>query len=156
MIKNRRTFLQWLSVFCLESALAPKVSSEPSLVQETPEDRLKSILRGSWKLESYTYTSNNRTYSPPDEMEAAANFAESQYDVNFSTYISRMGIKRTRRASESGSYSVTGDRIRLFAEEASSDREKGEEFLTDVSVEDDTMNLTSNKGANHEVWKKVS
>jgi hypothetical protein len=156
MDKNRRTFLQLLPVFCLESALARKVFSEPSLVQQTPEDRLKSILRGSWKLESYTYTSNNRTYSPPDEMEAVANFAESQYDVSFSTHIARMGIKRTRNASESGTYLVSGDRIRLFAEEASSDREKGEEFLTDVSVEDDTMKLTSNNGGNHEVWKKVS
>jgi len=54
------------------------------------------------------------------------NFGDGRYDVNFSTYISRLGIKRTRRASQSGTDSVTGDRIRLFAEEASDDREKGE------------------------------
>ena len=88
-------------------------------------------------------------------MEGFVNFGDGRYDVNFSTYISRLGIKRTRRASESGTYSVTGDRIRLFAEEASDDREKGEEFFTEIQIEGDVFNLTSNNGVSREVWGKV-
>lgn len=156
MAQNRRMFLQSLSVLCLEGALVPLAVSRVARAQATSEGELKSKLLGSWKLKSYTYTSNNRTYSSPDEMEALANFVKDRYDVKFSTHISRMGIKRTRRASEFGTYTVTDKRIRLFAEEASSDAEKGEEFLTEAKIEGDTLKLTSNNGANHEVWQKVS
>jgi len=89
-------------------------------------------------------------------MEGIANFTEEGYDVNFSTYISAVGIKRTRRKSESGTFSVNGSIIRLFAEEASEEDEKGEEFLIDVRIEGDTMTLTSNNSANNEVWKRMS
>ncbi len=156
MAQNRRLFLQCLSVFCLEGALAPIAFSKALRLQATSDDQLEAMLQGSWSLQSYTYTSNNRTYASPDEMEGVANFAESRYDVNFSTYISRLGIKRTRRTSESGTYSVTGNRVRLFGEEASQEREEGEEFLTEVGIEGDTMHLISNNGSNREVWKKVS
>ena len=155
MEQNRRFFLQCLSALCLEGVLAPRAFSESLRVQATPKDTFESVLAGSWKLESYTYTSNNRTYASPDEIEAVANFAEGQYDVNFAAHIGAVGIKRTRRASESGTFSVTENRIRLFAEEASEDAEKGEEFLTDVKIEGDTMSLTSNNGISNEVWKKV-
>ncbi len=155
MTQNRRSFLQCLSVRCLEGALVPVLFRGMLGAQDTPEQRLKTTVRGSWTLQSYTYTSNNRTYSSPDEMEALVNFGDGRYDVNFSAHISRLGIKRTRRASESGTYSVTGDRIRLFAEEASDDRERGEEFLTEMRIEGDVLNLTSNNGVAREVWKRV-
>ncbi len=113
------------------------------------------MLHGSWKLQSYIYTSNKKTYTAPKQIEATANFKDTHYDVKFATHISRAGIKRTRRASESGPYSVSENRIRLFAEEASDKKEKGEEFLTKVRIENDTMNLTSNNGANQEVWKRI-
>jgi hypothetical protein len=88
-------------------------------------------------------------------MEGIANFTEEGYDANFSTYISAVGIKRTRRKSESGTFSVNGSRIRLLAEEASEEDEKGEEFLMDVRIEGDTMSLTSNNSSNNEVWKRM-
>jgi hypothetical protein len=119
------------------------------------DNTLKERLLGSWKLQSYTYTSNNRTFSSPDEMEGIANFTEEGYEVDFSTYISAVGIKRTRRKSESGTFSVNGTSIRLFAEEASEEAETGEEFLTEVEIEGDVMSLTSNNGSNNEVWEKV-
>ncbi len=154
MAQNRRMFLQCLSVFCLEGTLVPIMFSD-TLRVKTSRDQLKNMLHGSWKLQSYTYTSNKRTCISPDEIEGIANFTECRYDVKFSAYSSAVGIKRTRHASESGTYSVMDNRIRLFAEEASTDKEKGEEFLTEVMIEGDTMNLKSNNGANQEVWKKA-
>lgn len=156
MTQNRRMFLQSLSAVCFHGALASLVLPGVAGAQEGAEGDLPGKLVGSWRLKSYTYTSNNRTYTSPDEMEAIANFAKDRYDANFSTHISRLGMKRTRRASESGTYSVDGERIRLIAEEASSDSEKGEEFLADVKIEGDTLRLTSNNGNNQEVWERVS
>jgi hypothetical protein len=153
--QNRRIFLQCLFGFCLGGLLRRPAFSGRTVYRTQSDDSLKNMLRGSWKLQSYTYTSNKKSYKAPKEIEAKANFTDAQYDVKFSTHISRAGIKRTRRASESGPYSVEGNRIRLFAEKASEEKEKGEEFLKDVRIEGDTMNLTSNNGANHEVWKRV-
>lgn len=116
---------------------------------------LLDVLPGTWKLRSYTYTSDNRTYSPPDEMEATAVFNGSGYSVEFATYIAAVGIRRTRRASESGAFSVDGDQILLSAEEASSEQELGDEMLSEVRVVDDIMSLVSNNGNNREVWEKV-
>ena len=154
MTPNRRYFLRSLCTLFLGSVLTPRSLSAGSRQVQGAE--LQALLRGSWALESYTYTSNNRTYSAPDEMEAIANFEADRYDVEFSTYIGAVGVRRTRRASESGTYSVTGDRIRLFAEEASQDNELGEEFLTEVRIDGDTLNLTSMNGSVLEVWKKAA
>ncbi len=155
MKQNRRIFLKCLFGFCLGGLLRRPAFSGGTMFQAQSDNRLKKMLRGSWKLQSYTYTSSKKTYTAPKQIEATANFKDTHYDVNFSTHISRAGIKRTRRASESGPYSVSENRIRLFAEEASDEKEKGEEFLTEARIEDDTMNLTSNNGANQEVWKRI-
>ncbi len=88
-------------------------------------------------------------------MEATANFDGPNYSVEFATYIGAVGIRRTRRASESGAFSVDGDRILLEAEEASSETELGEEVLSEVRIDDDVMSLVSNNGNNREVWEKV-
>ncbi len=126
-------------------------------VGQDPRDQgLQDVLLGSWRLRSYSYTSNNRTYSSPDEMEATASFDGSNYSVEFATYIGAVGIRRTRRASESGTFTVDGDQIQLKADEASSDSELGEEMLLEVKIEDDVMSLVSNNGSNQEVWEKVS
>ncbi len=154
--QDRRSFL-WALIACCTGKLvtAPVYSAARTTLQESSEDTLREKLLGSWKLQSYTYTSNNRTFNSPDEMEGIANFTEEGYDVDFSTYISAVGIKRTRRKSESGTFSVNGDSIRLFAEEASEDGEKGEEFLTEVEINGNVMSLTSNNGSNKEVWERV-
>lgn len=155
MIQNRRIFLQLSLALCLGVISGSMLASKMVVAQEASEQVLEQMLLGSWKLESYTYQSDGRTYVAPDEMEAVTNFAEGRYDVEFSTYISAVGIKRTRKASESGTYSVTDDTIHLLAEEASQETEMGEELLTDVTIEGDTMRLTSNNGSNHEVWTRV-
>ncbi len=154
--QNRRSFL-WALIACCTGRLvtAPVYSAARTTLQESSGNTLKEKLVGSWELQSYTYTSNNRTFNSPDEMEGIANFTEEGYDANFSTYISAVGIKRTRRKSESGTFSVNGSSIRLFAEKASEENEKGEEFLIDVRIEGDTMTLTSNNRANNEVWKRI-
>lgn len=154
MKQDRRTFLQFLLGFWMSVFFKRTSSSGPTFFEEQSDNLLLNKIHGLWKLQSYTYTSNKKTYTSPKKIEATANFKETEYDVNFSTHISRAGVKRTRRASESGTYSLSGNRIRLFAEEASSKEEKGEEFLTDVQIEGDIMNLISNNGANQEVWKK--
>ena len=153
--QSRRVFLQGLSAFFIGNLLQRPVFAGVGVLQGSSADRLKELLPGSWKLQSYTYTSNNMTFSAPDEMEGLVNFTDTGYDVDFSTYISRAGIKRTRTKSESGTFSVNGSRIRLFAEEASEDDEKGEEFLTEVEIDGNVMRLTSNNGSNKEVWEKV-
>lgn len=155
MTRNRRIFLQSSLALCLGAISGSMLVSKTMKAQEASEQLLKEMLLGSWKLESYSYESDGRTYAAPDEMEAIANFSDDQYDVEFSTYISAVGIKRTRKASESGTYSVTDDTIRLFADDASQEAEIGEEFLTDVTIEGDTMRLTSNNGSNHEVWTRI-
>ncbi len=136
--------------------IAPFVYSRSLIPQENPEDNLEKLISGSWELQSYTYTSDKKSYTSPKQIEAVANFKGKNYDVNFSTHISRMGIKRTRRASESGTFSVKDNRIRLFAEKASDKKEAGEEFLTDVIIKGDILELKSNNGANSEVWKRVT
>jgi len=117
--------------------------------------QLGALLSGTWSLQGYTYTSNNRTYSSPDEMEATAEFNDSGYSVEFATHIGAVGIRRTRRASESGTFSVDGDRIVLNAAEASSEAELGEEILSGVEIEGDVMTLVSNNGITQEVWNRV-
>ncbi len=153
--QTRRTFL-WALVACCTGRLVtdPAYSVSRTTLQESSGDTLREKLIGAWELQSYNYTSSNRTFSSPDEMEGIANFTEEGYDVNFSTYISAVGIKRTRRKSESGTFSVDGSSIRLLAEEASEENEKGEEVLVDVRIEGDIMTLTSNNRANNEVWKR--
>ena len=154
--QERRSFLWTLIACCTGKVVtAPVYSAVRTIFQESTDNILKERLLGSWTLQSYTYTSNNRTFSSPDEMEGIANFTEEGYEVDFSTYISAVGIKRTRRKSESGTFSVNGTSIRLFAEEASEEAEAGEEFLTEVGIEGDVMSLTSNNGSNKEVWERV-
>ena len=155
-LRDRRSFL-WAFIACCPGRVvtAPVYSAARTIFQESMDNTLKERLLGSWKLQSYTYTSNNRTFSSPDEMEGIANFTEEGYEVDFSTYISAVGIKRTRRKSESGTFSVNGTSIRLFAEEASEEAETGEEFLTEVEIEGDVLSLSSNNGSNKEVWEKV-
>ena len=155
MTQNRRLFLQCLMVLGVERTIAPFIHSGTLFAQEKAEDQLEKLLSGSWELQTYTYTSSKKSYTSPKQIEAVAKFEEKNYEVNFSTHVSRMGIKRTRRASESGTYSVKDNGIRLFAEKASDKKEKGEEFLTDVTIKGDTMELKSNNGANSEIWKKV-
>ena len=155
-LQDRRSFL-WALIACCTGRVVttPVYSAVRTIFQESTDNTLKERLLGSWKLQSYTYTSNNRTFSSPDEMEGIANFTEEGYEVDFSTYISAVGIKRTRRKSESGTFSVNGTSIRLFAEEASEEAETGEEFLTEVEIEGDVMSLSSNNGSNKEVWERV-
>jgi hypothetical protein len=155
-LQDRRSFL-WAFIACCTGRVvtAPVYSAARTIFQESTDNTLKERLLGSWNLQSYTYTSNNRTFSSPDEMEGIANFTEEGYEVDFSTYISAVGIKRTRRKSESGTYSVNGTSIRLFAEEASEEAETGEEFLTEVEIKGNVMSLTSNNGSNKEVWERV-
>ncbi len=152
---QRRTFLRCFSAACIGSALAPLKFARASRVV-IPEEQLGDLLAGVWRLQSYTYTSNNATFSSPDEMEGEVRFGDGRYEANFTTHISAVGISRTRDKSESGTYSVDGNRIRLFAEEASEDEEMGEEFLTAVEIDGNAMTLTSNNGSNNEVWQKVS
>jgi len=40
------------------------------MFQAQSDNRLKKMLRGSWKLQSYTYTSNKKTYTAPKQIEA--------------------------------------------------------------------------------------
>ncbi len=122
---------------------------------EQEAQSLQDSLLGSWNLRNYTYTSNNRTYVSPDEMEATVSFDGSNYSIEFAAYIATADTRRTRLASESGTYTVDGDQIRLNADEASSDTELGEEILSEVRIENDVMTLVSNDGNNQEVWERT-
>ena len=124
-------------------------------VEQETQQGLRDLLPGAWKLQSYTYASNNRTYASPDEMEATVTFDGSNYSVEFAAYIAAADTRRTRLASESGTYTVDDDQIRLNADEASSDTELGEEILSEVKIEGNVMTLVSNDGNNQEVWEKV-
>ena len=156
MEQDRRTVLRHFAGLFVGGLLVPWNVPIARVGQDPRDQGLQDVLLGSWRLRSYSYTSNNRTYSSPDEMEATANFDGSNYSVEFATYIGAVGIRRTRRASESGTFTVDGDQIQLNADEASSDSELGEEMLLEVKIEDDVMSLVSNNGSNQEVWEKVS
>jgi hypothetical protein len=88
-------------------------------------------------------------------MEATVNFDGSSYSIEFAAYIVTADTRRTRLASESGTYTVDGDQIRLNADEASSDTELGEEILSEVKIEGNVMTLVSNDGNNREVWERI-
>ena len=154
MDRDRRSLLH-----CLAGSIAGGLLGRWNVSTAQAEDAgrqdLPDALLGSWKLRSYTYTSNHKTYSSPDEMEATAVFDGSSYSVEFATYIAAVGMRRTRRASESGAFSVDGDQILLSAEEASSERELGEEMLSEVRIVDGVMSLLSNNRSNQEVWERV-
>ena len=124
-------------------------------VEQETQQGLQDLLSGTWKLQSYTYTSNNRTYTSPDEMEATVNFDGSSYSIEFAAYIVTDDTSRTRLASELGTYTVDGDQIRLNADEASSETELGEEILSEVKIEGNVMTLVSNDGNNREVWERI-
>ena len=156
MKQDRRTLLRYFAGALVGGLLVRWNILIAQVEQDAGTQGLLEVLPGTWKLRSYTYTSDNRTYSSPDEMEATANFDGSNYSVEFATYIGAVGIRRTRRASESGTFTVDGDQIQLKADEASSDSELGEEMLLEVKIEDDVMSLVSNNGSNQEVWEKVS
>lgn len=154
MEQNRRTLLRQIGGLSA-GVLVMNLRPSRSWARQAPGGQLAESLPGTWSLQSYSYTSNGRTYSVPDEMEGTVIFTESTYSVEFAAYIGAAGIRRTRRSSELGTYSINGNRVELFAEEASSDSELGEEALTEVQIEGDVMNLVSNNGNNTEVWKKV-
>ena len=61
-------------------------------------------------------------------MEATAIFDGATYSVEFAVHIGAVGVRRMRRASESGTFSIEGG----------------------------VMNLASNNGSNLEVWGKVA
>ncbi len=127
-----------------------------ALAEVVRQQSLEDILQGTWNLQSYNYTSNNRTYSSPDEMEATAIFDGAAYSVDFAVHIGAVGVRRTRRASESGTFSIDGNRILLNAVEASDDGELGDEVLSEIRIDGSVMNLVSNNGNNREVWGKAS
>ncbi len=154
MALTRRGFVRCLPAV-LACPFAAKTASVRLIAAQASGDDPNKKLLGVWQLQSYTYTSNNKTYAVPEDMEATARFTDGRYETDWSTYIRMLGYKRTRKASEKGTYSVADNRIRLLGEEASQDNEKGEEFLADVTLNGDTMTLGSNNGANKEVWKKV-
>ncbi len=155
MEQDRRTMLRHFAGLLVGGSLYRWNIPIPQAEQDAGTRGLQDALQGTWKLRSYTYTSNNQTYSSPDEMEATASFDGSSYSVEFATYIGAVGIRRTRRASESGSFSVDGDGILLNAVEASSESELGEEALSEVRIDDDSMSLVSNNGNNREEWGRV-
>ena len=155
MTQNRRIILQSFLALCLTGTSGSAIFVRTVKAKEAREQKLEDMLLGSWKLESCAYESDGRTYAAPDAMEGTANFSDGRYTVNFSICISAVGVKRTRRAFESGIYSVTDKTIHLLAEEAGAQAEISEELLTDVTIEGDTMHLTSNNGSNHEVWTRV-
>lgn len=155
MEQDRRTVLRHFAGLFVGGLMVRWNVSVPQPEQAATNQGLQDVLSGSWRLRSYSYTSNNRTYSSPDEMEATVNFDDSNYSVEFATYIAAAGIRRTRRASESGTFTVDGYQILLNADEASSDRELGEEILSEIKIEEDVMNLVSNNGNNREVWEKI-
>ena len=127
-----------------------------ALADVVRQQSLQEVLQGTWNLRSYNYTSNNRTYSSPDEMEATAIFDGATYSVEFAVHIGAVGVRRTRRASESGTFTIDDNRVLLNAVEASAEGEMGEELLSEVRVESGIMSLVSNNGNNREVWARAS
>jgi len=154
MKPNRRILIRYFTGLIIGGALFPWRLPMAHAEQVSKSD-LQDLLPGTWKLRKYTYTSNNQSYSSPDQMEATAEFNGSGYSVEFAVYIGAVGGRRTRLASESGTFNVDGDMILLNAEEASSDRELGEETLSKVQIDGNTMKLVSNNGNNQEVWERA-
>jgi|TARA_B100000315_G_scaffold257227_1_gene305410 hypothetical protein len=151
---DRRILIRYFTGLIVGGALFKWRLPMAQSAEESKRD-LQDLLAGSWKLRTYTYTSNNQTYSSPDQMEATAQFSGTDYSVEFAVYIGAVGVRRTRRASESGTFNVDGDMILLNAEEASADRELGEETLSKVQIDGDVMRLVSNNGDNQEVWERA-
>ena len=89
-------------------------------------------------------------------VKATAIFDGAAYSVEFAVHIGAIGVRRTRRASESGTFSVDGNRILLNAVEASADGYLGDEVLSEIRIDGNVMNLVSNNGNNREVWAKAS
>lgn len=156
MDQDRRTMLRRLAAIFVGGFLVRGELPDAQAQEVARNQSLQELLQGVWNLRSYTYTTNNRTYSSPDEMEATVDFDGSTYSVEFTTHIRAVGVQRTRRASESGTFSVEGNRILLDAKEASSEAELGEEVLSEIQIEDDMMSLVSNNGINQEVWGRTS
>ncbi len=155
MDQDRRDMLRRLSTM-FAGAVLVQGDTVDALAEVVRQQSLEDILQGTWNLQSYNYTSNNRTYSSPDEMEATAIFDGDAYSVDFAVHIGAVGVRRTRRASESGTFSVDGNRILLNAVEASDDGELGDEVLSEIRIDGSVMNLVSNNGNNREVWGKAS
>jgi hypothetical protein len=156
MDQDRRTALRRLATTLIGGFLVQGRPVAAWAQEVTGGQELQEILQGTWNLQSYNYTSNNRTYSSPDEMEATATFNEATYSVEFAVHIGAVGVRRTRRASESGTFSIDGNRILLNAEEASAEGELGEEVLSEIRFDGNVMSLLSNNGNNREVWGKAA
>ncbi len=155
MDQDRRDMLRRLSTM-FAGAVLVQGETVDALAEVVRQQSLEDILQGTWNLQSYNYTSNNRTYSSPDEMEATAIFDGAAYSVDFAVHIGAVGVRRTRRASESGTFSTDGNRILLNAVEASDDGELGDEVLSEIRIDGSLMNLVSNNGNNREVWGKAT
>ena len=151
---NGRTLRCIIAGLFVEGLLVGCAVSNPQVEQGTQQE-LGDLLPGTWELRSYTYFSNDRTYLTPDEMEATVSFDGSNYSIEITAYIPEADTRRARNASESGSYTIDGDQIRLNASEASSDAELGEEILSEVRIEENSMTLVSNDGNNQEVWERI-
>ncbi len=156
MDQDRRTALRRLANSLLGGFLVQRSPVAAWALEVTGGQELQEVLQGTWNLQSYNYTSNNRTYSSPDEMEATAIFDGAAYSVDFAVHIGAVGVRRTRRASESGTFSIDGNRVLLNAVEASDDGELGDEVLSEIRIDGSVMNLVSNNGNNREVWGKAS
>ncbi len=156
MDHDRRTALRRLGTTLIGGFLVQGRPVAAWALEVTGSQELQELLQGTWNLQSYNYTSNNRTYTSPDEMEATATFDGATYSVEFVVHIGAVGVRRTRRASESGTFSVDGDRILLDADEASAEGELGDEVLSEILIDGSIMNLVSNNGNNREVWEKAA
>ena len=155
MDQDRRNMLRRLSAM-VAGAFLVQGKTLDALADVVRQQSLQEVLQGTWNLRSYNYTSNNRTYSSPDEMEATAIFDGATYSVEFAVHIGAVGVRRTRRASESGTFTIDDNRVLLNAVEASVEGEMGEELLSEVRVESGIMSLVSNNGNNREVWARAS
>ena len=155
MDQDRRNMLRRLSAM-VAGAFLVQGKTLDALADVVRQQSLQEVLQGTWNLRSYNYTSNNRTYSSPDEMEATAIFDGATYSVEFAVHIGAVGVRRTRRASESGTFTIDDNRVLLNAVEASAEGEIGEELLSEVRVESGIMSLVSNNGNNREVWARAS
>ena len=155
MDQDRRNMLRRLSAM-VAGAFLVQGKTLDALADVVRQQSLQEVLQGTWNLRSYNYTSNNRTYSSPDEMEATAIFDGATYSVECAVHIGAVGVRRTRRASESGTFTIDDNRVLLNAVEASAEGEMGEELLSEVRVESGIMSLVSNNGNNREVWARAS